>query len=271
MNKYYLISYLVSFIITTSILFPVTAKSQDLPEAQRIERCQNNKNRIAELEKQLRVVNADLSAFMGPKERDDVKTHLAYVRTLYEREKDMDWHQYDMVSAQYNFKNKDCASKRTEVEARPFKCIAELEKIITDKLNKAATLQNKRPQLISRKNEIDNQLSAHRNNLVALRCDETSSAGTCTLAGKWVHNTEGIGTTTWTITRDGIATEEGKGYAKGKAAFDGTTLSIEWETTNGYKGTYAWKLDSNCTSYEGHLVFKTPITSRHKSTVRKTN
>lgn len=68
--------------------------------------------------------------------------------------------------------------------------------------------------------------------------DIAKTPGTCTLSGTWVHNTEGIGTTTWTITSDGTATEEGIGYAKGKATLNGNTLRIDWQTTNGYSGYY---------------------------------
>lgn len=70
MKKNYLIHYLVSFFITSALLFPFYAQSQDLTDAQRPERCQNNKNRMAELETQLKVINADLSASMTKKEMD---------------------------------------------------------------------------------------------------------------------------------------------------------------------------------------------------------
>lgn len=99
------------------------------------------------------------------------------------------------------------------------------------------------------------------------KTDKTT--GTCTLAGTWVHITEGIGTTTWTITSDGKATETGKGYAKGTATLKGNTLRIDWKTDNGYSGYYEWPLDSNCNSDNGKLVFKSGTTGEHKSTVKK--
>lgn len=258
--------------IAWAFLYPGTTKSQDLPEAQRLERCQNNKNRIVELEEHLNILNKDIYALMSNKEMEDTRAQLAFVQTMYDREITKDYIKYHRLSAQYNFTNDDCYDAEiTDRYSAMYKCYAELERRINEKIRKAQSLESKRPQLITRKNEIDKQLAEHRNNLIALRCNEsnvTSTKGACKLASTWSQTTEGIGTTTWTITSDGIATEAGKGYAKGKAKFDGTTLSIEWQTTNGYSGTYQWKLDSNCNSDDGKLIFKTPITSEHKSTLK---
>ena len=51
-------------------------------------------------------------------------------------------------------------------------CVAQLEKIIAKKIEKAVSLENLRPALINKKNEIDKQINEHRNRLVVLRCDQ---------------------------------------------------------------------------------------------------
>ncbi len=83
MKKNYLTICLGAFIIIASLLlFPITAHSQDLTEEQKKERCQNNKNRIVELESQLSVINADLSASMTKEEMEDARTQMTFVRSM---------------------------------------------------------------------------------------------------------------------------------------------------------------------------------------------
>jgi len=69
----------------------------------------------------------------------------------------------------------------------------------------------------------------------------------CTLAGIWTQQSEGLGSSTWTITADGEATESGLGNAKGKATLSGGRLRIDW-TIPGYNnsGYYEWALDESC-------------------------
>ena len=79
MNKNYLLSYPVTFILASVLLFSVVAHSQELTEVQKKERCQNNKNRIVELETQLKVIDADFSASMTIKEMEDARNEMVFV------------------------------------------------------------------------------------------------------------------------------------------------------------------------------------------------
>ena len=56
--------------------------SQDLSDEQRKERCQNNKNRVAELEIQLRVVNTQLANAMTQQEIDTARSQMVFVRRV---------------------------------------------------------------------------------------------------------------------------------------------------------------------------------------------
>ena len=133
-KKYLIVCWLQTcIIIATTLLFPVTAHSQDLTEEQKKERCQNNKNRIVELESQLKVITDDLSALMEKKEMEDAKAHLIFVKSMYNRELTVDWNMYDRISAQYNFKNKECYPENENEQYSIFKCLNELEKRITTK------------------------------------------------------------------------------------------------------------------------------------------
>lgn len=65
MKKIFKLFAALIFLVLICLSQPVKAQ---LSDAERQERCQNNKNRIAELETQLQVINADLSASMAKKE-----------------------------------------------------------------------------------------------------------------------------------------------------------------------------------------------------------
>jgi hypothetical protein len=175
MKKIYLTICLGAFIIIASVLlFPVTAHSQDLTEEEKKERCQNNKNRIAEFEAELKIITAELSQTMEKKEIEDARTQMVDVRRMKNLSRSgtaLDWKKYDMISAQYNFKNKDCFDTNYNIEDvnAYVVCLDKLEKIIAKKIDKAESLN--RPALLAKKNETEKLLAAHRNNLVALGCD----------------------------------------------------------------------------------------------------
>jgi hypothetical protein len=267
MNRNFLIVCLI-----LAVLFPDTAHSQDFTEEQKKERCQNNRKRIDELEKESKILRAELSKMWTNEEIEKATDKMMFVRKLknlinnYNRNQE-EWDRLARIFREYKpgYEFGEQAGDRLKFLSDEW--FTDLEKIIGKKIDAAKLLKDKRAELANKKNEIDKQLASHRNNLIALGCDQP--AGACTLAGTWVHITEGIGTTTWTITSDGNATEEGKGYAEGKATLKGNTLHIEWQTKNGYSGYYEWRLNSNCSSDDGELVFKSGGTGTHKSTVKK--
>ncbi|MBC7875166.1 MAG: hypothetical protein H7Y01_14275 [Ferruginibacter sp.] len=281
MKKNYLIGCgLPTFIIIVSVLlFSVAAHSQDLTEEQKQERCQNNKNRIVELETQLRVINAELSQTMEKKEMEDARQDMFYVRIFKVsnnnlnidplNKSDLNFKRIESIGAQYNWDFEKCIYKGFREGEKPYYvpkfCYSELEKIIAKKIDKAVSLD--RPALLAKKNETEKQLAAHRNNLIALRCDQPT--GACKLEGVWTQNTPGIGSTDWKIESDGTANERGIGYAKGKATLSGNVLHIDWQTNTGYSGYYEWTLDGNCSSVKGTLVFKTGRTDNLNSTVKR--
>src|SRR5688500_7909924 len=82
MIKNYLIKCLVSFVFTSTLIFSLAAHSQDLTPEQKQERCQNNKNRIAELEKELKIINEELSQTMEEKEIQDAKDRIIFLKKL---------------------------------------------------------------------------------------------------------------------------------------------------------------------------------------------
>ena len=81
-----------------------------------------------------------------------------------------------------------------------------------------------------------------------------AAAAKCRLAGSWSQTTTDVGSTTWVITADGKAQEQGIGNASGTATLVGNVLTITWKTSNGYAGVYRWTLGANC-SGTGTLTF----------------
>lgn len=151
-----------------------------MSDAQRQERCQNNKNRIAELETQLKIIDAELSNTMTKREMEDTRTQMTFVRQLkhlgYYSTDDMN--KLDRISVQYNLNQRDCFEQnlgKAKTGASSF-CLTELEKIISAKIDKATALQNKRPDLVNKKNEINKQIATHRSNLIAFGCNNTVSS-----------------------------------------------------------------------------------------------
>jgi hypothetical protein len=98
-------------------------------------------------------------------------------------------------------------------------------------------------------------------------------AGSCTAAGTWVHQTDGIGSTKWTIEAGGQATEEGLGNANGVAVLTGHVLQITFLASDQVTaGVYRWTLTPNCREGTGTLTFTAPPAragQTHRSTVEK--
>ena len=73
----------------------------------------------------------------------------------------------------------------------------------------------------------------------------TGAATACGVAGSWTQTTDQVGTTTWSITADGTATEGST--ATGKATLSGSELTITWNSTRStYAGVYRWTLNEQC-------------------------
>lgn len=80
-------------------------------------------------------------------------------------------------------------------------------------------------------------------------------------AGSWAQSTPGIADTTWSITKEGFATQSNNpgGYATtGSATLSGGVLTINWTTPeSGYAGVFRWTLNANCGG-TGKLTFSAP-------------
>jgi hypothetical protein len=96
-------------------------------------------------------------------------------------------------------------------------------------------------------------------------------AGSCTAIGRWDHQTEDIGGTSWRIEQGGAATETGIGNATGTATFSGHVLRITFVASDQVTtGVYEWTLSPNCQTGSGSLTLTGPasrVGERHVSKV----
>jgi hypothetical protein len=192
------------------LLFSIDATAQDLTEAQRLERCQNNKNRIAELIPQLRDIETQLAQTMSTKEIDKHREQLALVRK-FKQASSWDPIAVQRIAANYNFNMDECITKnyKNHYPTSSF-CLKELENIIVKKIDIALSLENKRPYLLGKKTELGKQLTEHQNNLIALGCNQvsgTEGAGSCFSSDPAMASTNRDDHYNWAQTQNGSQLE----------------------------------------------------------------
>ena len=169
----------LSMILLLFLLLSFSAAAQDLPEAQRLERCQNNKNRLAELETQRRVIEAELAKTMPEQEIEDTRGEMVFVKAIIKKAQNnknilSDFKTMCTIADKYNFEYRSCINttmKASNMDDR-YICFQGLDDVIAHKIDKAVSLQDKRRELINENNEINKQIANHRNNLIALGCEK---------------------------------------------------------------------------------------------------
>lgn len=96
--------------------------------------------------------------------------------------------------------------------------------------------------------------------------------GVCDVSGAWRHTTDGA-TATWTFTPLGggryQAQEQGLGNATGTAVLVGTSLRVEWTTSDGGAGVFQWNLDPNCLSGRGTVTFTRGVSGTRGSFIER--
>ena len=155
-------------------LFSFSVIAQDLTEAQKQERCENNKKRLTELEGQLRAVKADLSKSMSEEEMDDTRDKRDFVikvsKVFFKKTaaaNKVNWKRINVIGAEYNFRFNDCINDtRNDV----LFCLQLLENLIRDKIDMAGSVN--RGEMLTQKADVEKQIASHRTNLIALGCDK---------------------------------------------------------------------------------------------------
>jgi hypothetical protein len=79
-----------------------------------------------------------------------------------------------------------------------------------------------------------------------------ASDASCKLASVWAGEVAGVGSSVWTISSDGAASERGMGNAQGHASLSGRTLTIIFHTAFN-NGTYVMQLNGTCSNGSGKV------------------
>jgi hypothetical protein len=94
---------------------------------------------------------------------------------------------------------------------------------------------------------------SRRNRGHAVSPPRQASEGSCKLASIWANELAGVGSSVWTISSDGAATERGLGSAQGHASLSGHTLTISYRTSVN-NGTYVIQLNRTCSDGSGKVT-----------------
>lgn len=229
----------VSILWLLFLIPSLSTSAQELTQAQKQERCQNNKNRIAELETQLRTVDAELSQTMTADEMEDQREQLAFVKMLKTNatsgtypKNAWDPKKVAQISANCNFNMDKCLERYNNEPSAVKSCLSELEKIIESKIDKDKSLN--RLELQAKKNEIEKQIASHKNNLIALGCNANNITNTPDISGTWkalnwiYEFTQNGKTFSWKITNDAVYNETANGEF-----LEGNRIKATWKNKNG--------------------------------------
>jgi len=245
-------------LMTVSAFFLLLCSTEFVRTQEPQDRCENNRRQISEYLAELRDLEIIPTASVLERERKN----LSILNKLIAENKILD----DYLSV-------EARKSEARLYNMPWRALWEYStplflRALRDRLNilitKAAA--DGFPAIQTRIKFVNQQISIHDNRLLDLKCGTAEEAGVCKIAGKWRQS---VGST-WTVTADGTATEQGLGGATGKASLSGTTMRIEWSHANGWSGTYEWVMDKTCKTGKGKLIFKSGGSGEQVSNVTYT-
>lgn len=235
---------LIKYFTLLLVIIPLSQPGYaQLTEEQRKERCQNNKNHLIELEKQLAIVNAELSKTPERKEIEEERDHMVFVKKIkndpdkYYELSSSDLAAFNRILSKYNFNFGGCHENDSYTENEQIKyCLNNLYNIIARKIERDKALLPQRPGLLKQKTDINKQIDIYHNNLVALGCDvKTAEKNTDidlnSVTGTWDWYWAESGKT---LERHGTVTFYDNGKMSWDGGSDGTwtqtgnTVSLTW-------------------------------------------
>ena len=180
---------------------PINAQ---LSESQRKERCENNKKRLAELERDLDEIIRLPEREQIKHEKSDlviIKNYINFVKDTVElgramrNEKD-EYKRLEIsrsINDRYQTYGHELVSNVDILEADPARisakyncgdcsgdinCLNKLYNIVANKIAREETSKQTRSEVLQRKAGLEKQIRFHRNNLIALKCDEQNGSVT---------------------------------------------------------------------------------------------
>jgi hypothetical protein len=192
------------FLIITGLFIFLTRNGYAQEDPKNKERCENNRKMLADQESKLKTVNTELNKVPEPKELEDARDHMVFIRT-YKSKPDLiktmtkeEKITLNRIVGRYNFSLEECAKG---APTTPWFCINDLYYLIVKKIDDGKILMSKKPELLQQKKEIEEKIRFHRNNLDALGCDKSEITAKESITGHW-RITQGSYAGTLTVTQN---------------------------------------------------------------------
>lgn len=241
------------YLIIIGLFICLTRNGYAQEDPKNKERCENNRKMLADQESKLKTVNAELNKVPEPKELEDARDHMVFIKT-YKNKPDLiktmnkeEKNTFNRIIARYNFSLEEC-SKGNQTPS--WFCMDDLYRLIAKKIDDGKILISKKPELLQEKKEIEEKIRSHRNNLVALRCDMSEITAKESITGHW-RITQGSYTGTLTVTQNQgslSGTMNWDNHQNGRIEsgnFNNGRVFFVIAYSEGLKGSYAATLDDS--------------------------
>ena len=237
------------------LISPVHAIGQDLPEAQRLERCENNRKALADYDRQLEAVDAKLRLTMTDEEYALAKAHFRFVNSIEDngfnksknpavREEQVA--KLEELSILYEFDGREhCPKGFTDPSTA---CLIWLAHSISERIETALQSNSQKDELNKQRAQLQRQRTVHQSRLKELGCDSQKS-GCQGFAGAWKTT---FGTMTFERSGNQITAsyDFDGGNIRGTLSGSGRTLRGTYTETEA-KGTFIFTLAADGKSFSG--------------------
>ena len=240
------------------LISSVDAIGQDLSEAQRRERCENNRNYLADYDRQLDAIEAKLNLTMSDEELARTRANRDFVwnvvqkghnRNVAVREEQVA--KLEELSTLYEYDlHKQCPKG---LKAYNSNCLAGLFDVIGLRIKTAEQANSQRDELYEKRKQLQRQRAVHQSRLDELGCGQTSEpqkSGCQGFAGAWKTT---FGTMTFERQGNQITSsyDFDGGSIRGIISGDGRTLTGTYSETSA-KGTFRFTLAADGKSFSGN-------------------
>jgi hypothetical protein len=239
------------------LISPVYAIGQDLSEAQRRERCENNRKYLADYDRQLDEVEAKLNLTMTDEELARAKANFDFASNILQwgrnenptvREEQVA--KLEELSTLYEFDEKKYCPQGFKIYY--FDCMTRLTDVIRRRIETAKQANSQRDALYEKRKQLQTQRAVHQSRLDQLGCGQESEppkSGCQGFAGAWKTT---FGTMTFERSGNQITSsyDFDGGNIRGIISGDGRTLTGTYTETSA-KGTFRFSLGADGKSFSG--------------------
>lgn len=174
---------------------PTVIHSQGLSEAERLDRCHNNKVRLDELQAQSAAIEKQIAGIWSDEKIARTRTQLVAIRQLRGDERQLSWFvmrgsTLESILREHNLMSRWSSCLKANWRPSEFDqynvqakqtCLTDLESRLGRKIDAAVKDQGRRSELEKQKADLERQMHNHRVNLSALGCKEAADSPSANL------------------------------------------------------------------------------------------